>query len=133
MGVDPNCSGEDKGNDSIKEPALSTKRQQSPIAIASQVGDRCKSNPRNAAKAPFRDFSSQRAGSIAYPSDANGLPNEFARALFEMSSIMPAEFRKIASETGLNIVEGSRGFVFNADPTALIQFFDIGTRPANLR
>ena len=78
-------------------------------------------------------LSSQRAGAIAYPSDGTGLPNEFARLLFEMSSVMPAEFRKTASETGLIMGEGSRGFVFNADPTALIQFFDIGTRPANLR
>jgi hypothetical protein len=78
-------------------------------------------------------LSSQRAGTVEYPSDGTGLPNEFARMLFEMSSVMPAEFRKTASETGLNITEGSRGFVFNADPTALTQFFDIGTRPANLR
>ena len=78
-------------------------------------------------------LSSQRAGAIEYPSDGTGLPNEFARLLFEMSSVMPAEFRKTASETGLIMGEGSRGFVFNADPTALIQFFDIGTRPANLR
>lgn len=78
-------------------------------------------------------LSSQRAGKIEYASEDGNLPDKFARVLFEMSSVMPAEFRKTASETGLNIVEGARGFVFNADPTALIQFFDIGTRPANLR
>src|SRR5215467_13174849 len=64
-------------------------------------------------------LSSQRAGKIEYAADATHLPNEFSRVLFEMSSVMPAEFRKTASETGLNIDEGARGFVFNADPTAL--------------
>jgi len=31
------------------------------------------------------------------------------------------------------LTEAARGFVFNADVAALVQFFDIGTRPANLR
>jgi len=28
---------------------------------------------------------------------------------------------------------GFEGFVFNGDPTSVVQFFEIGTRPANLR
>ena len=38
-----------------------------------------------------------------------------------------------AKELGMPADEGSRGFVFNAQPVQVIQFLDIGTRPANLR
>jgi len=34
---------------------------------------------------------------------------------------------------GLSTTEGARGFVFNGDPVSVAQFFEIGTRPANLR
>lgn len=50
-----------------------------------------------------------------------------------MSSVLPAEFRRAGAELGRQLDEGARGFVFNGDAVELIQFFDIGTRPANLR
>ena len=78
-------------------------------------------------------LSAQRSSKVEYPSDASTLPNEFARTLFEMSSVIPPETRKAAAAMGMSLVEGSRGFVFNADAASLVQFFDIGTRPANLR
>ena len=49
------------------------------------------------------------------------------------SSIMPGEFRAAGAAVGISLSEGARGFVFNADAAALVQFFDIGTRPGNLR
>ncbi len=78
-------------------------------------------------------LSSQRAQKIEYPSDASVLPNDFARILFNISSALPLQFRQAASQMGISLAEGARGFVFNADAAALAQFFDIGTRPANLR
>jgi hypothetical protein len=78
-------------------------------------------------------LSSQRAPKIEYPSDAVSLPDPFAKTLFGMSSIMPAEFRAAGAAIGVSLGEGARGFVFNADAAALVQFFDIGTRPGNLR
>jgi hypothetical protein len=36
-------------------------------------------------------------------------------------------------EHELNLSDGARGFVLNADLTLVIQALDIGTRPANLR
>ncbi len=78
-------------------------------------------------------ISSQRASKIEFPADASSLPNEFAKTLFNISSIVPPETRKTATSLGMNLPEGSRGFVFNADAASLVQFFDIGTRPANLR
>lgn len=78
-------------------------------------------------------LSSQRAARVEYPIDPAALPNDFARAVFAMSSVMPVEFRSAAAAAGIAVREGARGFVFNADAPALVHFFDIGTRPANLR
>jgi len=78
-------------------------------------------------------LSSQRAAKIEYPSDGVSLPDPFAKTLFRMSSIMPGEFRAAGAAVGISLSEGARGFVFNADAAALVQFFDIGTRPGNLR
>ena len=77
--------------------------------------------------------SSDRSGKVAYPSSGDRLPNDFAKTLFDMSSVLPAEFRRTGAELGRQLDEGARGFVFNGDAVELIQFFDIGTRPANLR
>jgi len=77
--------------------------------------------------------SSDRSTKIAYPSNADKLPNDFAKTLFEMSSVLPPEFRRTGAELGRQLDEGARGFVFNGDAVELIQFFDVGTRPANLR
>lgn len=78
-------------------------------------------------------LSSQRAPKVEYPLDPSALPNDFARTLFHMSSPMPSEFRKRATDAGFNLPDGARGMVFNADAAALVQFFEIGTQPANLR
>lgn len=77
--------------------------------------------------------SSQRAAKIEYPSGGGGLPDQFAKTLFGISSTLPESFRKAAQQTGVQVSEGAKGFVFNGDPTSVVQFFEIGTRPANLR
>ncbi len=77
--------------------------------------------------------SSQHSTKIEYPTDESRLPTESAKTLFNVSSILPAPFVRAGSGIGINVVEGSRGFVFNGDPVSVAQFFDIGTRPANLR
>jgi hypothetical protein len=50
-----------------------------------------------------------------------------------MSSRLPPHLQAAARQEGYDAPDGSRGFVFNADAAAVIQFLDIGTRPANLR
>lgn len=77
--------------------------------------------------------SSRHAGKIEYPSDESRLPDDFAKTLFNVSSVLPSPFIRAASELGIGVTEGARGFVFNGDPVSVAQFFDIGTRPANLR
>ncbi len=70
---------------------------------------------------------------IQYPDREDGLPDEFARSLFRMSSVLPESIRALATTLDLPVRDNSRGFVFNADMTALVQFLDIGTRgPSNL-
>ena len=65
---------------------------------------------------------------IQYPDSDSGLPDEYAAKLFNMSSVFPETIRKLAAGMDLPVNEGSRGFVFNADLAALVQFLDIGTR-----
>lgn len=68
-----------------------------------------------------------------YPGSESGLPDDFARTLFRSSSALPDAFRRAGGDMGLNLDDGARGFVFNGDPVSVAQFFEIGTRPANLR
>lgn len=77
--------------------------------------------------------SSTHSSKIEYPSQASALPNDFAKTLFNISSTLPEQFRRAATQMGINAAEGARGFVFNGDAASVVQFFDIGTRPANLR
>jgi hypothetical protein len=68
-----------------------------------------------------------------YPGNESNLPDDFARTLYRSSSMLPDGFRRAGTEMGLNLDDGARGFVFNGDPVSVAQFFEIGTRPANLR
>jgi hypothetical protein len=71
--------------------------------------------------------SSRRGQKIEYPPDDTELPDGFARALFDISSTLPENFRGVAQQLGVPVVENSRGFVFNADPSSVVQFYEIGT------
>jgi hypothetical protein len=64
---------------------------------------------------------------VEFPDSEESLPNDHARLLFQMSSPLPPPMLKM--QVGDFVLpEGSRGFVFNADLVAVIQFLDIGTR-----
>jgi hypothetical protein len=67
---------------------------------------------------------------VAFPDTDADLPDQFARLLFEMSSVLPKHMRAYAAQQGKAVSEGTRGFVYNAD---IVQFLDIGTRAAELR
>ena len=70
---------------------------------------------------------------ITFPDSDTSLPNEFAKSLFNLSSLLPPGLRSYAQQQGMPALEGSRGFVFNADMTSIVQFLDIGTRASDLR
>ena len=78
-------------------------------------------------------LSSTNASPITFPDNEAGLPDQYAQALFRMSSVMPPQMRSQAAADGFAVGETSKGYVFNADLVSLVQFLDIGTRPSNLR
>jgi hypothetical protein len=78
-------------------------------------------------------LSSTVAPPLEMPAASEGLADNFAKQLFDMSSTLTPFMIARATELGMTVVEGARGFVFNAQPVQVIQFLDIGTRPANLR
>ncbi len=77
-------------------------------------------------------LSEMSAVPVQYPADEDDLPpDEYAVRMFRMSSEFPEPVSALAAELGLPVTEGSRGYVFNADMVALVQFLDIGTRAAS--
>jgi hypothetical protein len=78
-------------------------------------------------------LSSQEAAPVEFPDKEDGLPDQFAKLLFQISSDLPPYMRSAAAAEGFQISDGAKGFVFNADLVSVIRFLDIGTRPSNLR
>jgi len=72
-------------------------------------------------------ITSLRREKIEYPSDESALSDGFARTLFQISSHLPENFLAAAAQLGVKASPGSRGFVFNADPSSIVQFYEIGT------
>jgi hypothetical protein len=70
---------------------------------------------------------------ITFPDSDSGLPNSYAQLMFALSSVLPTPMRSYAQQQGFTVSDGTRGFVYNADITAIIQFLDIGTRATDLR
>jgi len=66
---------------------------------------------------------------IVFPISEGTLSDEYSRMLFRMSSELPPHLAKSAGDKGYSISDGSRGFIFNADPKLIVDFFEIGTRP----
>lgn len=80
-------------------------------------------------------LSESESAPVELPSSRAELPSddEYAETLFQMSSRLPFSMRSAAEQEGYTVDLDTRGFVFNADPTALVTFLEIGTRPSNLR
>jgi len=72
-------------------------------------------------------ISTRRAAKIEYPTAETSLPDGFARSLYAISSPLPTNFLAAAAQLGVHAVDGSRGFVFNGDPSSIVQFYEIGT------
>jgi hypothetical protein len=52
----------------------------------------------------------------------------YSKLLFRMSSELPEPMFRAARAEGFVVEPKARGVVFNADPTAIVRFLDIGTR-----
>jgi hypothetical protein len=67
---------------------------------------------------------------IEFPSADGGLPDNFAKLLFRMSSKLPPRLFEAARAEKFPVQSEARGFVFNAGLVSVIHFLDIGTRVA---
>jgi hypothetical protein len=65
-----------------------------------------------------------------FPATDEGLPDELARVLFHMSSVLPEPFYRHAVAEGFPLQSSARGMAFNADMVCLIQFLNMGTQAA---
>jgi len=65
---------------------------------------------------------SQAGLPIIYPNNEGNLPDEDARLLFNMSSIMPPQMVKSAKKYDYPVQPDSKGFIFNADIDAINLF-----------
>jgi hypothetical protein len=65
---------------------------------------------------------------VSFPDSVAGLPDRLASVLFDMSSMLPPSMLDAAASLGYDVGPGSRGFLYNADATSMIEFLDIGTR-----
>ena len=68
---------------------------------------------------------------ILFPSEDVDLPDEYARRLFSMSSVLPSQMLRQARIQETTLTENARGFGFNADLASVVMFLDIGTRVGN--
>lgn len=70
------------------------------------------------------------ADPFMFPASEEGLPDELARVLFRMSSVLPDPFYRHAVMEGFQLQQNARGMAFNADMVYLIQFLNMGTQAA---
>lgn len=77
--------------------------------------------------------SSDASPAISFPDSEDSLPNQYAKTLFRLSSVLPTHMRTYAMQQGIPASGDTRGFVFNADVVSIVQFLDIGTRASDLR
>jgi hypothetical protein len=73
-------------------------------------------------------ISDEGGKAIVYPDSDSELPDQYARLLYNISSILPDKIRNEAQKLNYPVSEKTRGFAYNADIVELIQFLDIGTR-----
>lgn len=72
-------------------------------------------------------LSPNKAPIVSFPSSADTLPEPGA-LLFSISSPLPDPMKENARSAQINVAEGARGLVFNADLAMLVTFLEIGTR-----
>lgn len=77
--------------------------------------------------------SAQAGKPVSFPAGENSLPDQYAKLLFRMSSQLPEHLVKAVQEKGNPTSSEARGYVFNAEASEIVDFFDIGTRASQLR
>lgn len=62
-----------------------------------------------------------------FPNDINKLNEEEAKFLYNITSVIPDSYKGAAAKNGLEMMENSRGCIFQADAVQLIQLIDFGS------
>jgi len=75
-------------------------------------------------------LSTTAAGLLLFPSTEERLPDEAARALFRMSSVLPENMWQMLRNRGVELEQSARGMSLNTDLLPLLGFFEMGTRVA---
>lgn len=71
---------------------------------------------------------------VPFPGEGQAVElKNLAHELFDMSSPLPTPMLRRAQGKGYQLEAGARGYMFNADQMALIDFLDVGTRAAQDR
>lgn len=85
-------------------------------------------------------LSGRDAQPVFLPATGGVLPDEYARELFEMSSVLPDKLRHMAEVKGIAAPTGCKAMAFNADAVSLLKLLNVGTQvvatatlPAHLR
>jgi len=71
------------------------------------------------------------APKTVFPTSVHGLSDPFAELLYEISSPIPDSLLNQAEEAELVAQSGARGFIYNADPDAVVQLLAFGTSQIN--
>jgi hypothetical protein len=72
-------------------------------------------------------ISESQANPVVFPNSEHVLGDELAKALFHMSSELPAKLRGVAEAKGVLCASGARGMVFNADGAQMLLLIQMGT------
>ena len=145
-GDTPMCAALDRARDAIGRWLADHPGSFPPVVVNITDGESTDGDPSQTAKALKQltsidgnvllfnlHLSSDMSEPVVFPSDAARLPDEYARLLFEMSSVLPDDMREAAHRHDLSLDAGARGFVFNADISSIVQFLDVGTQVMDLR
>lgn len=64
---------------------------------------------------------------IIFPNSADLLSSDHAKFLFEISSTIPESYKPAAQKNELNVSDGARGCMFEADADGLVKLIDFGS------
>jgi hypothetical protein len=74
-----------------------------------------------------------RGQEVIFPASEVDLPDDYAATLYRMSSRFPPHLIPRARQYHYKVTEKSRFFIYKASMDFIIHFFEMGTRPYNLR
>lgn len=144
-GGTPMCQALDMVRSLVSKWAPSHPRSFPPIVIHITDGESTDGDPSEIATA-IRGITTQdgevlllnlhisgKSGEKMAFSDSEDLPDEYAKFLFRISSILPPNMAAEAAKLGYRISPQSRGYMFNAAQVEIVEFLQIGTRPSAVR